>query len=258
LRPSERPANPAALGLAGRRVFLAGATGLIGSTLAARFGAAGADLVLLSGRSFTEAQRLGEKLAAEHRIDARAVQADICDAGALAAVREELAAGGVGALDVLVNCVTGFTGAAAGVGQLAAEEFRRVVDVDLVGSFLLTKELLPLLLAGAAPRLVLFSSLAGIRGRLGAAQLCAAKAGVIGLGTALAKELAPHRVPVNCVAPGPVQRPQPDGQPAAHSSLPPGVALSSPDDVADVVLYLASELSGSITGQVLTVNGGQP
>lgn len=253
-----KASDPGQLGLAGREVFLAGATGLIGSTLAARLAAAGCRLVLHANRSFAQAQRLAEKLAAEHGVEARAVQADVRDAAALAAVRAHLMADGVTSLDVVVNCVTGFTGAAAGIGELSPEEFRRVVDVDLAGSFVLARELLALLRSGDAPRLVLLSSLAGVRGRPGAVHLCAAKAGVIGLGIALARELAPHRIPVNCVAPGPVLPPQPEGAPSAHPGLGPGVAVSTPDDVAAVVIYLASAMSGSLTGQVLAVNGGQP
>ncbi len=101
--------------------------------------------------------------------------------------------------------------------------------------------------------MVLFSSVAGLRGRPGAAHLCAAKAGIAGLVVALAKELGPRGVAVNAVAPGPVIADE-----SAEHEFPAGVAPSTAQQVADAAVYLASDRSSPIQGQVLVVNGGQP
>jgi NAD(P)-dependent dehydrogenase (short-subunit alcohol dehydrogenase family) len=239
--------------LAGAWVFLAGATGRVGLAAAAAFARRKANLVLhASGRS-QDAEKLAARLAEQHGVSALPVAADVTEPGQLRALRERLTAEGVGALRALVNCTTGYSGRPVGVAELSAEEFRRVVNVDLVGAFLLVKELLPLLEAQPGARVVLFSSLAGLRGRASAAHLCAAKSGVQGLMLALARELEPRGVAVNAVAPGPVMRA--DGSPPP--GLPSGVVSSSPGLVASAVVYLASPFSTAVQGQMLVV-GGQP
>jgi 3-oxoacyl-[acyl-carrier protein] reductase len=243
------------LGLAGRWVFVAGATGKIGSALVGTLGALGAHVVVHTGRSGADAAQLAKQVTAEHGVEAVPIVADVTSGTDLAAVVGELEAAGVGSLDVLVNCVTGYRGGAVAVADLDPEEFRRVVDVDLVGSFLLVRTLLPLLAGSSRARVLLLSSLAGVRGRPGAAHLCAAKAGVAGLAGALARDLSPAGIAVNCLAPGPVFAP---GVSAPHGALGPGVGINSPADIATTIVSLVSDLTAQVNGQLLVVNGGQP
>jgi 3-oxoacyl-[acyl-carrier protein] reductase len=233
-------------------VLVAGATGRIGAETAEVLAARGTDLVVHGSRR-EAAEKLANGLAERHGVRAVAVAADITDGTALAALRGELEAHGVTALAALVNCVTGYRGAPVPLAQLPEAELRHVIDVDLVGAFLLTQQLLPLLTARPGAKVVLFSSVAGLRGRFGAAHLCAAKAGVQGLVLALVNELRAHGVSVNTVAPGPVEHA--GGQTV---QLPPGVAFSTARQVAEVAAYLASEHSSPLQGQTLVVNGGLP
>jgi gluconate 5-dehydrogenase/3-oxoacyl-[acyl-carrier protein] reductase len=235
----------------GKRVFIAGASGGLGAHLAAAFAEAGADLVLHANTNRAAAHELAAVLADKHQVSAAVVSGDLTADADVAAIAAETAAGGP--LDAVVSCVTGFSGRPAAVADLDVAEFRRVVDTDLVAPYALTRALLPLLRAATAPRVLLVSSVAGLRGRPGAAHLCAAKAGLTGLTLALARELGPDGITVNCVAPGPIAGPHAGPMPA--NGL---VAPSQPEDVAGAVLFLVSDLNSRINGQVVVVNGGLP
>jgi gluconate 5-dehydrogenase/3-oxoacyl-[acyl-carrier protein] reductase len=243
------------LGLAGRRVLVAGAGGTVGGALAAALAQLGACLVLHTGRDAERGEDLVKRLAADHDAHAVAVAADVTDEDQLRAMADKIRAAGVDGLDVLITCVTGYRGWPAPVADLTPAEFRRVVDVDLVGTFMLVRALLPMLAQGDRPRIMLLSSLAGVRGRPFAAHLCAAKAGVAGLGLALAKECGPAGITVNVLAPGPVHAPGTEPPPG---TLGPGIGINMPEAVAAAIIAGVSDLNAATTGQVLLVNGGQP
>ncbi|WP_103533386.1 SDR family NAD(P)-dependent oxidoreductase [Streptomyces sp. SM11] len=238
--------------MAGARVLVAGATGRVGGAVVRRFAAAGAEVVV-HGRGGSAAA-LAARTAADHGVTTHAVTADLTDDDGPARLRAELVAAGVDRLDVLVNCTTGYDGEPRPAAQLTVQEFRDLLDIDVVGAFALVTAVLPLLAAAGNGRVVLLSSLAGVRGRPAAPHLCAAKAGVAGLTLALAHDLAADGVRVNCVAPGPVQDP-------AHphtGPLGPGVVPTSADEVAGCVLALASDLTTALNGHLQVVNGGRP
>jgi 3-oxoacyl-[acyl-carrier protein] reductase len=240
------------LGIAGRQVLVAGSTGRIGTVLARAFAAHGANLILHTFTREATAHKLADELFSEHGVQALTVKGNILDAEEMAALRGDLEAK-VGALDVVVNCITGFDGKSAGAQDLDAVAFRHVIDVDLVGCFLLARACIPLLARAKQPTLILFSSLAGMRGRPGAVHLCAAKAGIIGLTRSLAMDLYSSDIRVNAIAPGPVG--EVDG--GAVQGPTGQVAMSSPSQVSNIALFLASGLSTSLNGQVLSVNGGR-
>jgi gluconate 5-dehydrogenase/3-oxoacyl-[acyl-carrier protein] reductase len=241
------------LGLAGARVLVAGATGLVGGAVVRAFAAVGADVVV-HGRDEKVARAFADRVTAEHGVQAHAVTADLTVPDGPEALRAGLDAAGVDRLDVLVNCVTGYDGRPRPAAALTAEEFRALLDSDLVAVFRLVTTVLPFLAAAGRSQVVLLSSLAGVRGRPAAAHLCAVKAGVAGLTLALAHDLAGEGVRVNCVAPGPVQRPG-----VTHTGpLGPGIVPTTSDEVAGCVLALASDLSTPVNGHVQVVNGGRP
>ncbi|MBB5158014.1 SDR family oxidoreductase [Saccharopolyspora phatthalungensis] len=246
MRPPEPP-EP------GDWVFLAGATGQIGTAVAEVLAKQRVNLVVHDSGRTSGADKLAGQLRALYGVQAVSITADITDAEQLSRMRAELVTRGVASLRAVLNSTTGYPGWPVELTQLSEVEFRRVVDVDLVGSFLLVRSLLPLLVERPGARVVLFSSVAGLRGRPGAAHLCAAKAGIAGLVVALAKELGPRGVAVNAVAPGPVIADE-----SAEHEFPAGVAPSTAQQVADAAVYLASDRSSPIQGQVLVVNGGQP
>ncbi len=243
-----RPSN--ILPLPGDWLFIAGATGLVGRAVAEAAAAAGVNLVVHSGRDAAAAAELADRLAPAHGVTVLPVTVDITDPVALEAALGRLSAAGLDRIDALVNLVTGYQGRPRPVADLTPEEFRHVVEVDLVGPYVLARACLPLLSRAAAARVVLVSSLAGLRGRPAAAHLCAAKAGVGGLALALSMEFVPLSIAVNTLAPGPIARP---GVP--HFPTP--VPLSTPESVAEVVLRLASP-QWEQTGRTLVVAGGPP
>jgi 3-oxoacyl-[acyl-carrier protein] reductase len=230
--------------LAGRRVFVAGAAGAVGTAVSRTLAAQGADLVLHGHGRSPALRDLADELHQRHGKRPLVVHGDITEPERIAEVRDTLRANACGALDGIVNCTTGFDGRPVALADLSVKEFRRVVDVDLVGAYVLVHELLPLLTAHSGSRVVLFSSLAAQRGRPGAAHLCAAKAGVQGLALGLARDLAPHGVAVHVLAPGPI---------GPHG--PTGVPASTVEQVAELVAVLASPAGDPLRDQVLVLQG---
>lgn len=220
-----------------RRLLVAGAAGLVGSAVAEAAAGQGGELVLL-GRSAAPLEVLAGRL----NVPAQVVQADVTDPESVAAA-VKLA----GPVDAVVTLATGYGGRPVEVADLDTAEFRRIVETDLIGTYTLVRACLPALLASSAGRVVLVSSVAGLRGRPLAAHLCAAKAGVHGLGLGLAAELGGAGVRVNIVAPGPIARP---GVGHPPSPIPP----AQPEDVADAVLRLASA-DCDLQGQTVVVTG---
>jgi 3-oxoacyl-[acyl-carrier protein] reductase len=218
----------------GQWIFVAGAAGKVGRAVSARLASEGANLVL-HGRANPPDYDMtapGQELR---------VRGDLTEPSQVAEIRHRLQAHGIDRLHALINCVTGFDGQPVAVADLPVKEFRRVVDTDLVGSFVLVQGLLPLLRGPQHARVVLLSSLAAIRGRPGAAHLCAAKAGLHGLALALTQELAREGIVVHVAAPGPI------GHRPGSTSVP----ASSADQVADVLAYLVSPRGDLLSGQVL-------
>ncbi len=219
--------------------LVAGATGCIGSAVADALAAAGWNLVVHSGRRPAAAAEIARKLVEQYRVQVLPVHADITDAAELDRLRESLGEAGIGSLAALVNCATAFSGDLMPASRLEHAEFRRVLDVDLVGPYLLVRELLPLLVASGASRIVLLTTRVAPHGGAGAVHLSAAKAGVHGLVSALAEELDEYGVRMHALAPGPVFAP--DRRPAG---LPPGIPAGNREEVARVVVELVSAEDG--------------
>jgi 3-oxoacyl-[acyl-carrier protein] reductase len=217
----------------GQWIFVAGAGGMVGRAVSRALARQGASLVL-HGR------------ADPPDCDVRhlPVCGDLTEPAQVDEMLHRLRDHGIGQLQAVINCTTGFDGQPVPVADLTVKEFRRVVDIDLVGSFVLVKSLLPLLRGPHRAHVVLVSSLAAVRGRPGAAHLCAAKAGLHGLALALTQDLAREGIVVHVAAPGPI------GHPPGST----GVPSSSADQVAEVLAYLASPRSDLLNGQVLQLH----
>jgi acetoacetyl-CoA reductase/3-oxoacyl-[acyl-carrier protein] reductase len=186
------------------------------------------------------------------------LQLDVVDfaaaEAAVARVETEL-----GPVSILVTCAGIHRDAAS--WNLSEEDWRRVLDVDLTGSFAFARALAPRLRERGAGRIVFVSSINGLRGKFGQANYAAAKAGLIGLAKTLARELGPSQVTVNVVAPGMVRTPMIAELPleileraVAETVL---GGLAEPDDVAGTILFLCSKLARHVTGEVVRVDGGQ-
>jgi acetoacetyl-CoA reductase/3-oxoacyl-[acyl-carrier protein] reductase len=144
---------------------------------------------------------------------------------------------------------------------MSDEAWSDVLRVNLESAFWILRAAAPVLRAGGGGSVVLIASINGERGKFGQANYAAAKAGLIGLGRTAARELGRFGVRVNLVAPGWVDTEMTAGLDAsARAKALDETALGRlgrPEDVAAAVLFLASDMSGHVTGQVLRVDGGQ-
>ncbi len=144
--------------------------------------------------------------------------------------------------------------------RMKDEDWDAVLDVNLKGAFLCTRAVAKLMSKQRSGRIVNIASIVGQMGNAGQANYCASKAGLMGLTRSNARELAKRNITVNAVAPGFIATDMTDALPeqvrqelAAQIPL---ERLGSPDDIANAVLFLASDQSGYVTGQVIGVNGG--
>ena len=164
-----------------------------------------------------------------------------------------------GGIDILVNCA-GILGTSSIEEMKRDDEWRRVIDTDLSGTFYCCREALSDMIRAHSGVIVNIASMWGEVGASCEAAYSAAKAGVIGLTKALAKEVGPSGVRVNAVSPGVVMTDMmagfSDEDVAALKKETPLIQLGMPEDIADAVIFLASEKAHFITGQVLSVNGG--
>ena len=163
-----------------------------------------------------------------------------------------------GTIDVLVNNA-GITKDML-LMRMKKEDFEDVIDVNLIGTFNVTKQVIPIMMKARSGRIINISSVVGISGNAGQTNYSASKAGIIGFTKSLAKEVASRNILVNAVAPGFIQT---DMTAILKEEIKEEIAKNIPlkrmgkaKDVANVVKFLSSEDSSYITGQVLHVDGG--
>jgi len=243
--------------LAGQATLVTGAGRGIGAAIARELALQGSDVALVDLGAFDDAERVAEELRALGR-QAVALRADVSDfAAAERAVAE--AVGTLGKLDGLV-CNAGITRDAVS-WKMTEAAWDAVLDVNLKGCFAFCRAAAPVFRGQRRGSIVTIASINGMRGKFGQSNYAASKAGVIGLTKALARELGPSGVNVNCVAPGFIRT-------EMTASLPPAVVeraveesalgrLGETDEVAAVVAFLLSDRARYITGEIIKVDGGQ-
>ena len=248
------------IGFDGQTVIITGAGHGFGRAMAQSFMARGAQVYGcdVNAEGLTETARL---------TGCEKVVLDVGDRAAVqAAVADILAA--TGRIDVLVNNAGGVCGQPGRpIEEISAEDWQVIFDVNLSGSFFMAQAVAPAMKRQKAGRIVNISSGAGRTISLTGIQAYAsAKAGQIGLTRQLAHELGPWGITVNCVAPGFVRsNPSTERQwdamgPVRQAALVEGIALrrlGAPDDIAQAVMFFASDYAGWITGEVLGVDGGK-
>jgi 3-oxoacyl-[acyl-carrier protein] reductase len=241
--------------LAGRVALVTGSSRNIGRAIAvalARDGAA----VMVNARTSTDA---GARVVAEiQSYGGRAafLAADVSrPADAEALVAATVAA--FGALDVLVNNAS--VRRERAFDQLGFDEWKEILGVTLDGAYLCSRAALPHLVASGRGAIVNIGGLSAHTGSAGRAHVVAAKAGLVGLTRALAHDLAPHQITVNCVSPGLIDTTRKGEGPgpahhATHSAL--VGRRGQPDEVAAVVRFLCGPDARYVTGQTIHANGG--
>jgi len=243
--------------LEGKVAIVTGGTRGIGRAIVLDLAANGADVALNYRQSADLAQELAETIRGLGR-RALAVQADVSsfdDAQAMVQkVLDEF-----GQLDILVNNA-GMNWDSV-VWKMSEEQWDRVIDVDLKGTFNYTRAVTPTFRGQGSGKIVNITSINGLRGKFGQTNYSAAKAGVIGFTKACARELGRYSVNVNAVAPGLIEtemvREAPEKvREMALAEIVLG-RLGLPEEVAHVVTFLCTERARHITGQVIQVDGGQ-
>ena len=244
--------------LQGKIAVITGSASGIGRATAIAFAAQGA--VVVGGDLNSEGGEETAEICRAQGMDAAFVETDVTDQRQVERLMAK-AADQFGGLDILYNNA-GFNGAIGPLETIPVEDWDKSLSIGLRSVFLGIRAAVPLLRARGGGAIVSTSSLAARRGIRGMPAYCAAKAGVVSLTQSAAIELAEDGIRVNCVCPGDIMTPlrasplPPEELEAQLARLQPIQRTGRPDDVAQAVMFLASDAAGFITGIALDVDGG--
>jgi 3-oxoacyl-[acyl-carrier protein] reductase len=241
--------------LTGRTAIVTGASRGIGKAIALRLAGAGAKVACVA-RSVDKLQETAAAIAAAGGA-AEAHPCDVTDSAAVTRLIEELAEKW-GGLDIVVNNA-GITKDTL-IPRMSDEDWDAVIATNLRSVFLFTRAASLVMMRKRSGRIINISSVSGLMGNPGQANYSASKAGVIGLTRTVAQELAGRKVTVNAICPGFIASEMTQAMGATLDEFVktriPAKRLGEADEVADAVLYLASDSAAYITGEVLTIDGG--
>jgi 3-oxoacyl-[acyl-carrier protein] reductase len=236
-----------------RTALVTGGSGAIGAAVCRALAAQGNRVIVHANTRMDEARALADALTAAGGT-AQAIAFDVTDraaAGAALAALEE-----AGPVQILVNNAGIYDDAP--MAGMSAGQWDRVIDVSLNGFYNVTHPLLMPMIRTRWGRIVNVSSVAGVIGNRGQTNYAAAKAGLHGATKSLALELASRGITVNAVAPGVIASPILNGAFPQEQidALVPMKRAGTPEEVAALVAFLASDAAAYITGQVVSINGG--
>ena len=238
--------------LTGKTALLTGATGGIGRAIAKTLHAQGANLILtdISAEALEAFKaELGDRVA----VFAGNIT-DENDLKNLVKFSQET----FGNIDILVNNA-GITKDTLSM-RMTDDMWDAVLRVNLTAGFRLTREVLPQMMKKRWGRIISMASIVGVIGNVGQANYAASKAGLIAMSKSIAGEVAGRGITANCIAPGFIATPMtenlPDNVKQAMLDRIPMKRMGTPQDIANVVAFLASDESAYITGQTINVNGG--
>jgi 3-oxoacyl-[acyl-carrier protein] reductase len=241
--------------LDGKLVLVTGATRGIGKAIALTLGGAGATVI---GTATTEsgAENIS-KVFAEYKISGKGMKLDVTDNEQVSNLVKDIGED-FGSVDILVNN--------AGITRdnillrMKEDEWEDIINTNLSSIYKMSKSVLRGMIKKRSGRIISITSVVGAMGNAGQSNYGAAKAGIIGFTKSLAREVGVRGITVNAIAPGFIETDMTDSLPndqkeALASQIPMG-RLGTPNEVAEVVLFLAGESGSYITGQTIHVNGG--
>jgi 3-oxoacyl-[acyl-carrier protein] reductase len=249
--------------MSGKIVLVTGASQGLGETIAIEFAKSGADLAIVYNSQADKAEKVS-RVIGELGSRVLCVRCDVSDSSQVGTMIRKVI-NEFGKIDVLVNNAAVNPKKARGktpVYEITNDEWEWVLSVNLTGAFFCSREVLPDMIQRRSGTIVNISSLSGQVGN-GApvgAPYCVSKAGMICLTKSTALDVARFGIRVNAIAPGPFEGPTnrkntPEVNAAMAAKIPLG-RIAKPEEIAYAVIFLASELSGSTTGQTLSINGG--
>ena len=242
--------------LDGKVALVTGASRGIGRAIAIRLASEGAKVAINYAGNTAKAEEVKAEIE-KNGGEAILVQADISSTEAVDAMVEKVVEA-FGQIDILVNNA-GITRDGL-LMRMKDEDFDAVINTNLKGVFYCTKAVSKLMMKKRSGRIINMASVVGLMGNAGQANYAAAKAGVIGFSKSAAKELAARGINVNVVAPGfiatDMTAAMTDKAKEATLAGIPLKRMGQPEDVANAVLFLASDHASYITGQIVNVDGG--
>jgi 3-oxoacyl-[acyl-carrier protein] reductase len=232
-----------------KRALVTGGSSPLGVAICRRLAADGLHVIVHAHRSRDAAAQLAAALG-----DASTVICDLTDIAATAVALAPVLADGVPQV-LIHNAGTHDDVPLAGMSEA---QWRRVIEVSLTGFYAVTRPLLLPMIGTRWGRIVAVSSVSALMGNRGQVNYAAAKAGLMGAARALAREVASRGITVNVVAPGIIASPATDAaiDPGRLAQLVPMRRAGQPEEVADLIGFLASPQAGYITGQTISINGG--
>ena len=238
--------------LSNKNIIVTGASGGIGNSIVKRLHDCGAN-ILASGTKLEKLEELKSKYE-----NIKVLKFDISATNQIEEFIENASKELGGSLDCIINN--------AGITQdnlairMSLEEWKKVIDINLTSTFLLSKYSIKKMLKNKSGKIVNITSVVGHTGNLGQANYTASKAGIIAMSKSLAIEYAKKNININCISPGFIKTAMTnkldDKIKEAIISKIPSSRLGEPEDVANAVIFLASDQSNYISGETLHVNGG--
>lgn len=240
----------------GKTVLITGGSRGIGKSVALAYGAEGANVVV----NYTSNPQKAEEVVAEIKafgVEAMAISCDVSDDSAVERMIETIEKE-FHTIDILVNNA-GITRDGLLI-RMKDSDWDQVMDINLKGTYLCTKHVGKKMLKRKSGNIVNITSVVGLTGNAGQSNYSASKAGVIGFTKSVAKEFAVRQIRVNAVAPGFIatdmtEKLSQEVIETYKTAIPLG-RMGDPEDVAKAVLFLSSDQSSYMTGQIITVDGG--
>ena len=248
------------MGLRGKRALITGGASGIGQGIVNALADQGVDVVL-TYISSDQGAKDTVQYAQSRRVKAKALRADLTNEGAvITAVADAQAF--LGGIDILVTNAGGILGRKPTL-EISRQTWDDAFALNVTSTFLCCKAVIPTMMSQGGGNIILMSSQAAFDGGgVGSTYYAATKGAILAYNRGLAKELAPHQIRVNCVAPGLIDtrfhdiHTPPDMRAVVRSRIPLG-REGTPADVAGAVVYLASNMSAYLTGESIIINGGQ-